>query len=100
MSAKQQDSESGPEDDRFIKPHPVEITVEEIDVSTSIECGFRQEWISGTSPSGVELELSCGAGCGSPWAEVRVKPKDGEVKYFRIDGRELLNLVYRLAEGD
>lgn len=55
----------------------------------ALEMGFRQEWISGEA-EGVEVNLSAGAGLGSPWLILTVKEGDADTVFEAIDVRPLL----------
>lgn len=72
----------------------VPLEFEEIDVRTSIQCGFRQEWIAAEGNGDAQfksLDLSVGAGLGTPWGQVNVDLPNGERRIFRFDARELIN---------
>lgn len=62
----------------------IDISVSVREVESTVPCGFRQEWISGTSNDGHEFELY--AGVASPWLIIHV---DG--KQYCTDIRDLLS---------
>lgn len=66
----------------------IEIPLEETDAIGGIACGLRQEWITAESES-LKIELSAGAGTGSPWISIRAEVPKG-VRYFRYDMRKFL----------
>lgn len=50
---------------------------------------LRMAWLTGEGAGGVEFQLSCGAGLGSPWLELTVDR--GEQRYSgRVDIREVV----------
>lgn len=60
--------------DAVLEPHDVVLKARRVE--SSLSAGFRMDWLSG-SADGVEVNLSCGAGCGSPYMVLSVS-KDGD----------------------
>lgn len=85
-------------DKRFQVPHELTIQVEEIDIYTAIECGFKMVHIEGhCEETGVKLRMDTGAGCGSPWIQVTVEKPDEEGRHYRINAAGILQAVGELA---
>lgn len=67
------------------------LNVEETDLDGSIGCGLRQEWITADRESdGTQIEMSCGAGLGSPWLQIQITDSEGKKRYFRSNIAEFL----------
>ena len=66
--------------------------VEAITVKEAIECGFKQEWASGSEPDGLkrEFELTVGAGLGNPWIQMTIERTGEEKKYYRMHASEVV----------
>ena len=59
-------------------------------VESALAAGLRMSWITGgNEDEGVEFDLSCGAGVGSPYMILSVT-KDGETRYEVADVRTML----------
>lgn len=86
--------------ERMVKPDTIELPFDEIDCSTSIECGFRVEHLSATSKT-MEIDLTSGAGCGSRWISGSVKNKEtGKTRYFRVDASKMLTAILTKMLGE
>lgn len=88
---------SNPPTERFVVPTPLAVELEEIDLLTAIECGFRVSWLEGKVGDRITVELCAGAGCGSPWLTVDVKTGDDDRRAFRIDARKIVEAVLEHA---
>lgn len=71
-----------------VSTHAIEI--EEVDCCGSMNTGFRMDWIEAKTEE-VEINLTCGAGCGSPWMQIRVEEAGKPPRYFRSDMRKFLS---------
>jgi len=79
--------------ERTVKPHAIELSFDEIDVSTSIECGFYVDHITARNGE-TEIKLNSGAGCGSRWISGSIKDeKTGATRYFRLDASKMLTAI-------
>lgn len=67
----------------------IEVEFEEVD--SAIQYGFRMEWASGKSGD-KELELTSGAGCGSPYM-VFTKIEKGKTRHLVLDVRKLIPVL-------
>lgn len=74
------------------------ITLEFDDQVNAVSLGFRQSWIDGESGKGkkkTSINLSCGAGVGSPWL-LFSKTANGKTRYFAADIRKVVTQLSEL----
>ncbi len=80
----------------MISKQDIKVSVEEITDEEAMECGFKQEHMSGKRGDSLEFELRSGAGCGSPWITATIK-RDGVNHYYRIDARNIMTDIIALS---
>lgn len=84
-------------DDRFAEDTDVRGIVEETDIFTNIECGFRSVMLTATATldDGTKVDLSAesGGGAGSPWLTFTVGNR-----YFRLDVRTIATALVDYVE--
>ena len=76
------------------------VTIEFDDSTNTLQCGFRIEWLSGSTGKGAnlqEVDLACGAGVGSPFLIFTKKAK-GKTVHLVTDVRELIPLLDKAAD--
>ena len=71
----------------------ITITMEPKDVNEMIQCGFHQEWLSGSDDVG-SYALSSGCGLGTPW--LRAKIGDD---YYLADMRDFFGELIEKARA-
>ena len=69
------------------------LTVPLNEVESSIPCGFRQGWVSG-SHGKEKFDLASGAGCGNRWLTFSYKGKD-----YTIDATKLVELMIEAIDA-
>ena len=76
---------------KIIDTIDVPVKFEEVDTTGAIQCGLRQHWISGSCDGGESIELSAGAGFGSPWLQLQWNDGKGNQRQFRADMTKLIS---------
>lgn len=88
-------------DNHILKTFDLPVEIEETDCLGSLECGFREEWISGENHN-VSVILKSGAGLANKYLQVSVE-FNGTKRYFRCDMRKFLRYFAEMsapAESD
>lgn len=67
------------------------IPVQPFRVQSAIVAGFRTGWINGEGDAGITFDLSCGAGCGSPYLTLSVKRNGTLIGEELIDIRTVVS---------
>ncbi|QDU11299.1 hypothetical protein [Gimesia aquarii] len=74
-----------------------QLNIQQVDVGGMLECGLRQNWISGEGED-LEFSMDCGAGLGSPWLLITVKKPGEEDMNFRANMKEFLgDLIQQIS---
>ena len=64
------------------------------EMESTIPCGLRVDWIDAKGGDGYpDIDLDCGAGCGSPWIELKYGPRE-----FAVDARDIIHAIIAWAD--
>jgi len=77
------------------------LIIEFEDQADTMQAGLRQTWIDGKAGKGDQAEtinLSCGAGLGSPWLIFSRTPANGNTVYLIADVRPLIGKLAAVAK--
>lgn len=78
-----------------IHPHlETALLLEPVTIERAIECGLRQGWVEAETDE-ARVEVTVGAGLGSPWMTVTITDKgNGAKTYYRWNVTKLMEQIF------